>query len=179
MTLLKMNFPKVPSREHVLYFHINSLLLLCLSNNLFISEELAILVNCTLSIKMTFFSHDSAWTILGFLLGLYLVNKAYWTLWAHVGCVSQKSIKHGGQDDVHEMEPGTYTCQWGPGGFLTVLLFHMPEQQEREASLLTNSIIMQIWHQGISTGHQNLNGPSPLLRLPTCNLEPAPLSSDH
>lgn len=35
----------------------------------------------------------------------------------------------------------------------------------KEASLLTNSIIMQIWHQGISIGHQNLNGPSPLLRL--------------
>ena len=34
-----------------------------------------------------------------------------------------------------------------------------------KASLLTKSIIMQIWHQGISTGHQNLNGPSPLLRL--------------
>ena len=46
----------------------------------------------------------SAWLIFG--------EQSLLTVGAHVGCVSQKSIKHGGQDDVHEMEPGTYTCQW-------------------------------------------------------------------
>lgn len=46
----------------------------------------------------------SAWLIFG--------EQSLLTLGAHVGCVSQKSVKHGGQDDVHEMEPGTYTCQW-------------------------------------------------------------------
>ena len=49
----------------------------------------------------------SAWLIFG--------EQSLLTLGAHVSCVSQKSVKHGGQDDMQETEPVTYTCQckWG------------------------------------------------------------------
>lgn len=101
----------------------------------------------------------------GFLLGLYLVNKTCWD-WELMRAVSLRNLS----SMVAKM-----TCmRWnlwhipvsgsGARGFQQSSFQHA-WTTGKEAILLTQSIIMQIWHQGISIGHQNLNDPSPLLRL--------------
>lgn len=157
-----------------MYSHIN--LLCCLSQPHFTYIwKNSHLIHFIISIKRTFHTWQCK-KHTRFLLSLYCCKQNLLTWRANLGSswISPKPFKHGGQDGMDEMEPVAWCAMnlWvelGQRGFDNHLL-NMPKtsvcgQPEMEASSVMNSIITQIWHQGINPGHQNQTD------YPSCQLQ--------